>query len=235
MASNAYYKRQGTLTAPLRKVSTPQGSSAQRRYSRKLAAQVYLKNILLFALPGFFLFHLPMIALKMILTHLGHDAEMAAMPDFLVLVYGVMMVFAYLRAQKHLAFYRVMETYRQSTINRQHEARGIRSIQGQEQFDKERLHLNKYLLFPSRAEMRMLDYLVAREDRKGIAGAEVNAHALRDALSLENRKAEHAAARAAANAKQERVGGPNEYEALVRKYRFRTTAAVRRLIKRRLH
>jgi len=202
-------------------------------------AWTYIRNILLHCIPAFMLHGVALFINSTSKAVLGAEYTTPdAGVQLLLLVYGICLFFAFRKISDHLAHFNVEMLISKYRINRVANARIQQAFDAEElKEDKEfivmdhyRQRFNKYSLFPSVKELAVEHQLhqdaTKRKNQQVIDYAKTR----NERLDLSNKEAEHYAAKAIADWKQEQYGGPNEYEVMVRRYKHRTTPAIRNII-----
>lgn len=93
-----------------------------------------------------------------------------------------------------------------------------------------RQRFNKYSLFPSLKEVALEEQLYQKAKNGKNKNDFDHAELRRERLSIFNKREEHRAAKEIADWKQEKYGGPNEYDQMVSKYQKRTIPAIKDII-----
>lgn len=250
--------RKETKNATFRKIKTPKGHSLDHTrymskpfhkqfmrgnfkndiyssYSPLFIAMVYIKNLAMFLVPAFMLFHAPLLLIKYVNTiALGEELMIASEDTFLIVIYGLPFIFAMNRINNRMAYYNVNSLVGKHNLNQLVQS-SMHAAANKEfaVMNHYRMKFNKVNLFTSPREMAIEEQLFEKELAKyGHSNAVVQfAHARKHALSMNNKTAEHYAAKAIADQNQAKNGGVNEYDRMVRKYKHRTTPEIRELIK----
>lgn len=206
----------------------------------QIIAWSIIKYALLYGMPVFLL-HGIMFSINAFSKHIlpnEYETPIAGI-QLLILAYLFFGFLAYRKISDHLAYYRVEMLVHKYDLNQQTldlMLRGRNKTPEMLVMDQYRNKFNKYLLFPSAKELAIPDQLYRREEHlveierptpfNGFEKAQLRS----DNLSLENRLEEHHAAKEIADWNQERFGGPNAYDEMVKKYKHRTVPAIREII-----
>lgn len=252
--TNRFEERQNRKYTRFRKVRRPSDTSLGSPYhykylngtfqrdiysdiKRTTLIWTYARSILKYGMPAFLLHAIFFFLDAYTRKTLGDDYTSGGGGIPLVfIVYSICLFFAYRRISDHLAHLHVHVLTSKFSINqitRSHISHSS-NIERDEELsvlEHYRKKYNKYLLFPSVKELAVEHQLYeeAQSSRRlrDIDYAEMR----RTRLSLMSRREEHVAAKEIADWKQKVYGGENEYEELVKKYKYRTIPAVRDIIR----
>ncbi|MGX1195765.1 hypothetical protein [Metabacillus sp. SLBN-84] len=200
-------------------------------------AWVFIKNIALHCLPAFLLHGVMFMIHSISVSVMGDEyTAPAAAFQILFIAYAICLFFALRKVSDHMAYYNITMLVSKYNINRSFEKmkRNITNLKANKELtvmDHYRMKFNKCNLFPSTKELALEEQLYQSESKSHTAAVRQYAETRRSRLNIENKRAEHQAAKAIADWKQAEYGGVNEYEAMVAKYTRRTVPAVQNIIK----
>lgn len=188
-----------------------------QRYKKSFIAWVFIRNILLFFIPAMIL-HAPALLIQLVVTQtLGSEAAGNPFLPHVILIYTVATVLTVRRINRQMAYYNVMATNGRRDINALQSMSHPATPQAKRELaimDDTRMRVNKSHLFQSSQEAAI---------DKQENGDQVD--------SISNKQNEHFAAKAIADRKQKEHGGMNEYDQMVRRYKFRARPEIREIIK----
>ena len=197
---------------------------------------VYVKNILIYALPALLL-HGVMFGIHTLSIAVMGDEYTAPRAAFqlLFIAYAICLFFGLRRVSDHMAYYNITMLVSKFNINQTLLTRIYRSsnVEADKEvtvMDHYRQKFNKYSLFPSTKELALEEQLYRKESKSRKEPVRAYAEARRGRLNMMSKRDEHMAAKEIADWKQSQYGGANEYDSMVQKYKHRTTPAVRAII-----
>lgn len=197
---------------------------------------VYIKNIILFTWPAL-LIHGFLLIVGLLNGKILNDHSSVVFSEggfqVLFVAYAICLFFSFRRISDHMAYFNIEMLISKHEINQSFLSMIYRSNTESKEFkvmEHYRQRFNKYSLFPSLKEMALEEQLYQRaingKNKKAFELAKIR----RERLSVFNKREEHIAAKEIADWKQEKYGGPNEYDQMVSKYQKRTIPAIKDII-----
>lgn len=197
---------------------------------------VYIKNILLYAAPALLL-HGVMFGIHTLSTAIMGDEYTAPAVAFqlLFITYAICLFFGLRKVSDHMAYYNLTMLVSKFKINQTlltmiYRSSNVGADKEITVMDHYRQKFNKYSLFPSMKEIALEEQLYNKESKSRKDNVRQYAETRRQRLSVMNKRNEHMAAKEIADWKQAQYGGVNEYDAMVAKYKHRTTPAIKNII-----
>lgn len=199
-------------------------------------ASVYAKFIIAYCIPAILL-QIIMIAINSTSEAILGDnyvVNVQASVQLLMMVYGICLIFAFRKINDHMAFYNTAMIVDKAEINELTLAAMYKPNADKnnelDMMDKYRKRYNKFILFPSVKELAVEEQYYARAMKSGNEKVRRVAEYRHQQLNLNKKASAHRAAKEIANLKQQKYGGENEYEAMVKRYKNRTVPFVKEII-----
>lgn len=196
-------------------------------------AWVYIKNLLIYCIPAILLNGVMFGVHRLSMAIVG---DSYAAPDvayqMLFWAYAICAIFGLRRVNDHMAFYNMTMLVSKYDLNQKFMATLRHSANPSTNkeitvMDHYRQQFNKYSLFPSVKELALEEQMYQKDMNSKKEQTREYAQTRRARLNMGNKRREHMAAKEIADWKQAQYGGPNEYDAMVAKYKHRTVPMIR--------
>lgn len=206
-------------------------------YDPAFIAWTYIKFILLYCAPAIII-HGGFLMLN-IISEIILEKTMpvpSGAIQIIIIAYGICLFFAFRKISDHMTYFNNEMIVSKYGINRAmlRMTKNIIDIENDKEFavmNHYRQKYNKYILFPTVKELASTEQLYQKSRKYKNEEDRNYAELRRSRVNMKNKRAEHVAAKAVADWKQNIYGGVNEYDELVKKYKNRTVPAIKEIIK----